>query len=147
MTEAAGSDQFGRPVFGQLAQQGSVLTSVTGSNRRFSEFDQVWALNPDGWSEQIAATVSLDHRVADGLELFGAYTWSQTRDNWLGVASGRPDAALDPGLDDLRPTPWGEGRSDLDIPHRVTAGLSVRGSAVTLTGTYRFRSQLGPKSA
>ena len=140
VTEAAGSDQFDRPVFGQLAQQGSVLTSVPGSNRQFAEFDQVWALNPDGWSEQIAATVSLDHRVADGLELFAAYTWSETKDNWLGVASGRPDAALDPGLDDLRPAPWSEGRSDLDIPHRVAAGFSVRQSAVTLTGTYRFRS-------
>ena len=140
VTGAAGSDQFGRPVFGQLAQQGSVLTSVPGSNRRFVEFDQVWALNPDGWSEQIAATVSLEHRGADGLELFAAYTWSETRDNWLGVASGQPDAALDPGLDNLSSTPWSEGRSDLDIPHRVTAGLSGRYSAVTLTGTYRFRS-------
>ena len=140
VTGAAGSDQFGRPVLGQLAQQGSVLTSVAGSNRQFAEFDQVWALNPDGWSEQIAATVSLDHRVADGLELFAAYTWSETKDNWLGVTSGQPDAALDPGLDALRFTPWSEGRSDLDIPHRATAGLSVRYSAVTLTGTYRFRS-------
>ena len=140
VTAAAGSDQFGRPVFGQLVQQGGVLTSVTGSNRRFAEFDQVWALSPDGWSEQIAATVSLDRRIDDWLELFGAYTWSQTKDNWLGVASGQPDAALDPGLDDLRSTPWSEGTSDLDIPHRVAAGLSVRYSAVTLTGTYRFRS-------
>ena len=140
MTQAAGSDQFGRPVFGQLLQQGSVLTSVIGSNRRFAEFDQVWALNPDGWSKQFAVTVSLDHRVADGLKLFAAYTWSETKDNWLGVASGRPDAALDPGLDNLSFTPWSEGRSDLDIPHRVTAGLSARYSAVTLTGTYRFRS-------
>ena len=123
MTEAAGSDQFGRPIFGQLAQQGSVLTAVTGSNRRFAEFDQVWALNPDGWSKQIAATVSLDHRVADGLELFGSYTWSETKDNWLGAFSGRPDAVLDPGLDRLTITPWGEGKSDLDIPHRVTAGV------------------------
>ena len=140
MTEAAGSDQFGRPVLGQLAQQGGVLTSVPGSNRRFVEFDQVWALNPDGWSEQIAATVSLDHRVADGLELFAAYTWSRTKDNWLGVASGQPDAALDPGLDNLRLKSWSEGTSDLDIPHRVAAGFSVGYSAVTLTGTYRFRS-------
>ena len=140
VTDAAGSDQFGRPVFGQLAQQGSVLTSVVGSNRQFAEFDQVWALNPDGWSKQTAVTVSLDHKVTDGLELFAAYTWSETKDNWLGVASGRPDVALDPGLDALRLTPWSEGRSDLDIPHRVTAGLSVRYSAVTLTGTYRFRS-------
>ena len=140
VTEAAGSDQFGRPVFGGLVQQGGVLTSVVGSNRRFAEFDQVWALNPDGWSRQISATVSLDHRVDDRLELFGAYTWSETRDNWLGVASGRPDAALDPGLDDLRSTPWSEGRSDLDIPHRVTAGFSLRYSALSLTGTYRFRS-------
>ena len=140
VTAAAGSDQFGRPVFGQLAQQGSVLTSVPGSDRRFAGFDQVWALNPDGWSEQVAATVSLDHRVADGLELFASYTWSETTDNWLGVASGQPGAALDPGLDDLSPTPWSEGRSDLDIPHRATAGLLVRYSAVALTGTYRFRS-------
>lgn len=140
VTAAAGADQFGRPVFGQLVQQGGMLTSAVGSNRRFSEFDQVWALNPDGWSEQIAATVSLDHRASDRLEVFGAYTWSDTDDNWLGVASGQPDAALDPGLDDLRPTPWSEGTSDLDIPHRVAAGLSVRLPVVTVTGTYRFRS-------
>ena len=140
VTEASGSDQFGRPVFGQLAQQGSVLTSVTGSNRRFAEFDQVWALNPDGWSKQIAATVSLDHKVADGLELFGSYTWSETKDNWLGASSGRPDAVLDPRLDGLTITPWSEGKSDFDIPHRVTAGLSARYGAVALTGTYRFRS-------
>ena len=140
MTEAAGSDQFGRPVLGQLAQQGAVLTAVPGSNRRFTEFDQVWALNPDGWSEQIAATVSLDHRVYDWLELFGSYTWSRTEDNWLGVNSGRPDAALDPGLDDLGFAPWSEGRSDLDVPHRVAAGLSLRFPEGTVTATYRFRS-------
>ena len=140
VTAASGSDQFGRPVLGQLVQQGGVLTSVVGSNRRFAEFDQVWALNPDGWSEQVAVTVSLDHRSGDRLELFGAYTWSETEDNWLGVASGQPDAALDPGLDDLGAAPWSEGTSDLDVPHRVAAGFSVRNSVVTLTGTYRFRS-------
>ena len=118
----------------------ALLTSVVGSNRRFAEFDQVWALNPDGWSDQMAATVSLDHRVGDGLQLFGAYTWSETEDNWLGVAAGQPDAALDPGLDDLGAVPWSEGTSDLDVPHRVAAGLSVRSSVVSLTGTYRFRS-------
>ncbi|HKJ02527.1 MAG TPA: TonB-dependent receptor [Longimicrobiales bacterium] len=137
---ASGTDPFGRRVFGTLIQEGSLLASDVGSNRRFSPFDRVWALNPDGWSQQRAATVSLDHRVGDWLELFGAYTWSRTEDNWLGAASGRPDAALDPGLDDLTAKPWSEGTSDFDVPHRVAAGLSVRGSAVTLTGTYRFHS-------
>jgi hypothetical protein len=137
---ASGSDQFGRPVFGQLIQQGGLLTSVVGSNRRFAGFDQVWALNPDGWSEQIAATFSIDHRATDWFELFGVYTWSETTDNWLGLTSGRYDAALDPGLDELGATPWSEGASDLDVTHRLAAGLSVRYSAVTLTGTYRFRS-------
>jgi len=140
VTEAAGSDQFGRPVLGQFLQQGGLLTSVVGSNRRFAEFDQVWALNPDGWSQQFAATVSLDHTFGEWLQLFGAYTWSGTEDNWLGAASGQPDAALDPGLDDLTPTPWSDATSDFDAPHRVAAGLSVRSSVVTLTGTYRFRS-------
>ena len=117
-----------------------MLTPALGSNRRFAQFDQVWALSPDGWSEQISATVSLDHRVDDWLHLFGAYTWSRTKDNWLGVESGHPDAALDPGLDDLSPTPWSEDRSDLDVPHRVAAGLSLRFAEGTVTGTYRFRS-------
>lgn len=139
-TATAGSDQFGRPVLGQFVQQGGLLTSVVGSNRRFAEFDQVWALNPDGWSQQVAATVSLDHTIGEWFDLFGAYTWSRTEDNWLGAASGQPDAALDPGLDHLTPVPWSEATSDFDVPHRVAAGLSVRSSAVTLTGTYRFRS-------
>ncbi len=137
---ASGMDQFGRPVLGELLQQGGMLTSVVGSNRRFSDFDQVWALQPDGWSEQMAATLSVDHRMTDRLDLFASYTWSETRDNWLGLASGQLDAALDPGVDEGRPTPWSEGISDLDIPHRVAAGLSARVAMVTLSGTYRFRS-------
>jgi hypothetical protein len=100
----------------------------------------VWALNADGQSEQFSVTVSLDRRVNDRLELFGAYTWSKTTDNWMGVASGRPEAALDPRLDDFTSTPWNEGTSDLDVPHRVAVGFLARASALTLTGTYHFRS-------
>ena len=141
-TQPGGSDQFGRPVYGQLIQQGSLLTSDPGSNRRFAGFDQVWALNPDGSSKQFSATFSLDHEVNERVGLFGAYTWSKTTDNWMGLASGRPDAAVDPGLNAFSSGPWNEGTSDLDVPHRVAVGLSGRVAALTVTGTYRFRSAL-----
>lgn len=142
LTGAIGTDQFGRPVYGDLIQQGTALTADPGSNRRFAGFDQVWGLSADGWSEQKAVTVSLDHKVANGFELFGSYTWSETTDNWLGVTSGRADAQLDPGIDELMSLPWSEGTSDLDVPHRVAAGFTITSRVATLTALYRYRSGL-----
>lgn len=137
------TDQFGRAVYGRLEQVGQLVTPAVGSNRRFQDFDFVWALEPDGWSEHQAVTVALEHSGQGRVQLFGSYTFSSTRDNWLGVRSFAPDAQLDPRLDGTDGDQWAEGRSDLDIPHRVAAGGEIRLPVLhglNLGGVYRYRS-------
>ncbi|HEV2146638.1 MAG TPA: carboxypeptidase-like regulatory domain-containing protein [Longimicrobiaceae bacterium] len=138
----AATDQNGRPVFGTLARQGTLLFAQPGSNRRFSGFDQVFAINSDGWSEYRGATVALEHRPGGRLGVFGSYTFSGTEDNWVGARSGWADAMLAP-FPRAAGSDWTEGRSDFDVPHRATLGGELRlGGAVSprLAAVYRFRS-------
>jgi hypothetical protein len=142
-TTPAATDADGRAVYGTLAKQGALLYAQPGSNRRFGGFDRVWALNMDGWSEYRAATVAFEHRPATGLAAFGSYTFSDTRDNWVGARSGWADAQLPPFPDAGDDDDWTEGRSDFDVPHRAVVGaeLSLGGRiAPRLAALYRFRS-------
>jgi len=139
---AAGSDAHGRDVFGTLVKQGALVFAEPGTNRRFPGFDQVFALNTDGWSEYRGATVSFEHRPESRLTAFGSYTYSATRDNWLGARSGWADAQLAP-FPGAEGDDWTEGRSDFDVPHRAALGgeLALGGRiAPRLAAVYRFRS-------
>lgn len=133
-------DPNGRPVFGELVKQGALVTADPGSNRRFPELDDVWALDPDGWSESVGFTVGIEHRGP--VDLFASYTRSSTEDNWFGAALGTPEAMLVPrlgeGLDG-----WEEGTSDFDVPDRLVAGVSVDlgvSTGASLAAFYRYSS-------
>lgn len=138
-----GTDQHGRPVYGTLAKQGALLFAEPGTNRRFNGFDQVFAINTDGWSEYLGATFAFEGRPARGVTAFGSYTYSRTQDNWVGARSGWADARLSPFPQGLDGGDWTEGRSDFDVPHRVALGGEVRlGGRIAprVAAVYRFRS-------
>jgi hypothetical protein len=135
----AASDPFGRPIVGALQKEGGLVTLAGDGHRRFSGFDAVWALDPDGYSTHRAATVGLEHRRGP-LELAASYTRSVTEDNWLGAGLASPETAQQPGLPDQL-TPWAEGTSDFDVPDRLVASARVAlGDRAAVGGVYRYAS-------
>jgi hypothetical protein len=133
----------GRAVWGELEQYGALIVAAPGSNRRFTEFDNVWVLSSSGYVDHQHATVSMTHRGAGGLSLVASYTWSKTEDNLLGQLSATPsDRALVLGTG-VGDDEWAVGRSDLDIPHRIMlrAGYEMP-SGLTLAARWRWRSGL-----
>jgi hypothetical protein len=148
--EPSGTASDGRPVYGTLRQSGSLVTSEPGSNRRFSDFGSVWALNADGWSEYRGVTLSLEHATTDRLSLFGSYSFSSTEDNLVGARLGVPEAGIAPGLAAASGSgsgdpadAWENGVSDFDVPHRLAAGMRTRLpvlDGLELAGIYRFHS-------
>ncbi len=135
---AVGADQYGRPLYGSLQQIGSLLAVVPGSNRRFSEFDAVQAIEVTGFSEFLAATAGIERVVERGLTVGVHYTYSRTTDNLAG------------GQNALAPLPlgatgveWSDGIADTDSPHRIIAAAEWSPSptgAFRLGMVYRLRS-------
>jgi len=132
-------DQYGRPVYGTLVQSGAVLAATPGSNRRFAGFDEVTALDQDGYSDYVGFTVHVERRVGSLLTLSTGYTYSRTEDNWLG-ARGGPGQQVTPFPDSLNGRDWAEGRSDFDVPHRFVLGAELDFGAARLAGFYSYRS-------
>jgi hypothetical protein len=136
-----GADGDGRDLFGDLVKEGGLIRSDRTGSRRFAGFDDVWALDPDGWSDYRGFTAGLDHRD-ERMDFFATYTRSRTEDNWVGAAGGHPDAELDPRLPELE-VPWSEGVSDFDLPHRFAAGATFRfAGQLSVGATYRLTSGL-----
>ncbi len=136
-------DQHGRPIFGTLVKEGTLIVPEPGSNRRFPDFDLVSALNADGSSSYWDATVAIERRAGPWLDLAAAYTYSLTHDDWL-FGSGGPERQLNPFPDGLNGTDWVDGRSDFDAPHRAVIGVQLRLpsqlASARLAALYRFRS-------
>lgn len=135
---AIGRDQYGRPLFGQLLQAGTLLAAAPGSNRRFSGFESVYAIDAAGFSEFRAITLGVDRVVERGISLSVNYTYAQTNDNVAGdgftlspfAASG--DAAT-----------WADAPGDRDAPHRALVALEWRTGAeggTRIGAVYRLRS-------
>ena len=136
---STGRDQYGRPLYGTLAQQGTLLAAVPQSNRRFTEFDAVYQLEATGYSDFRAASLGLERVRAEGLSLGLGYTYSQTTDNVNGFAPSR----ITPFVDGLAGYDWTDARSDLDVPHRaVLAGEWSAGAtrAFRIGALYRLSS-------
>lgn len=141
----SGTTQGGRPVFGRLVRQGGLVSPQPGSNRRFGTFDLVSGLVADGYSDYFELTADLERRVTRGLTVLASYTFSRTEDNTPGVLSADPADQLNPFPEGLNGADWTEGRSDLDVPHRLSVGLSWMTSGrtpVTVGARYRLRSGL-----
>lgn len=132
----------GRDVFGIPVKEGGVVGSEPGSNRLFPAYDAVWAQNTDGRSDYLGVGAALDH-AGSGWGFRASYLFSRTEDNIPGILAGDPAAALDPFP--LREEDWRDGRSDLDLPHRVAVEgrLGIPGlEASELAAVYTFRSGL-----
>jgi len=141
----SGNAQDGRPVWGTLLQQGSLVTSAPGTSRRFSPFELVSVLSPTGYSDYYAAAVALTRPIGRYLSFSADYTFSRTRDNLVGLLE--PDAAdqLSPFPEGIGGQVWDAGISDLDVPHRLAAGLEFRSNGahpISLAVRGRFRSGL-----
>lgn len=137
--------QEGRAVYGTLVKQGGLVAADPGSNRRFGEFDLVSALTPTGFSDHYEVTASLERQVSRALSFLASYTYSKTRDNLVGLLAIDPADQLSPFPDKLNGADWDEGRSDLDVPHRLAAGAEYRSGGrmpITLSARYRWRSGL-----
>lgn len=145
LAPSSGTAQGGRPVFGQLVRQGGLVSPAPGSNRRFGDFDMVSGLVATGYADYYEVTAALERRVTDGLTLGASYTWSKTEDNTPGLLSGDPADQLDPFPAGLNGADWSDGRSDLDVPHRLALTAEYRSggrTGVTLGARYRLRSGL-----
>jgi hypothetical protein len=131
------SDQFGRPMYGEIVKRGGLIGAVPGSNRRFTEFDVVSALDPDGYSDYWGVTAGVERRFGGFLNIFASYTYSETQDNWLSGLGGEPSFQLTPFADSLD---WADGRSDFDVPHRLTVGAELDFGALRVAGFFRGQS-------
>jgi len=139
------TDADGRTIRGALVQQGGLITALPGSNRRFAEFDQVVALSSTGFADHYAVTVGLVRNMGQGLTIDGSYTWSRTEDNLIGQVESDPANRLSPFAGSPDQSDWDEGRSDLDIPHRVAvqARYTTPGTnPITVGARWRYRSGL-----
>jgi len=133
-----GTDQYGRPLFGTLRQDGTLLSAVPGSNRRFGEFDAVTAIEATGFSEYWGATAGIERVRAEGFSFGLHYTFSNTIDNLAG------------GLQAVAPIPapvgaraWAHGPADSDAPHRVLGAAewsATASGALRLGVIYRLQS-------
>lgn len=137
----SGVTEAGLPVWGSLVQVGSLVTEDPGSSRRFQEYDHVWAVLQDGWSQYAGVTFFTERRPVHGIQLAAWYTYSAATDNLPGLGTGRAELATAgtiPGADD-----WSEGTSDLDIPHRVGLAAAIPFPVLEggfLRGRFRFDS-------
>lgn len=140
LLEPVGTDQNGRPLYGDLHIVSGVLFADPATNRRFPGFESVWSLNPDGWSRYTGVTLSLDAPIRSRGSISVQYTFSQTRDNWVGAAGGGALAQLSA---EVPVEDWDESVSDFDVPHRLSAlvilPLPLPGESY-LSGLYTFRS-------
>jgi hypothetical protein len=137
------NDQFGRPIWGSLRKRRGLLIAVPDSNRRFGDFEHVWGLEATGRSDYTGITVTAERPLYGPLAFFGSYTWSKTEDDWLMGAPGDPFSQLNPFPDSLVAQDWVDGRSDLDVPHRLVVGAEVHTGgrfATSLGALFRYQS-------
>jgi hypothetical protein len=142
---ASGQTQEGRPIYGTLVKQGGMLSPLPGSNHRFGTFELVSGIVANGFSDYYGVTATVERRSQAGIGLRASYTFSKTEDNYLLGPSGDPTDQLSPFPEDAISDEWVDGRSDLDIPHRlvVSADYTFPGrTALDVSLRYRFRSGL-----
>jgi len=134
-----GTDQYGRPLYGELTQVGTLIAATPLSNRRFAGYDAVYALEATGYSDFWALGAGIDRVVERGLSLSLNYTHARTEDNGL----GNTGSDLSPFRDGFGGRDWQVARADADAPHRVIAAAEWRtgiDGALRIGGVYRLRS-------
>ena len=137
-------DQFDRELFGEVVQRSGVIAVRPGSDRRFSDFATVSALESTGWATWWGLTLGVVHQGTGPLELNAAYTYSRTRDNLPQGGTGWPTlTAGQTAGSGAGEAEWVEGRSDLDVPHRFVASGTfelLESPGLRVGALYGFRS-------
>lgn len=137
------NDQNGRPLYGTLRKEGSLLFADGESNRRFPEFDAVWGIQATGISTYTGFTLSADAPVQQYIGVHASYTYSKTEDDWMAGSIGDATAQISPFPDSLAGIDWVKGRSDFDVPHRAAIGVEVQVPGrfnTRLSAMYRHQS-------
>ncbi len=140
---ATGRDQDGRTIYGTLMKSGSLIGPAPGSNRRFSEWDDISSLDPAAASDYYGLSVGIERPMGRFVSLMASYTYSHTTDNWFGARAGSRDAQFVPFQDSAAISPWVKGRSDFDVPQRASLGAEFRfGGArgLKLVTLFQYRS-------
>ncbi|HPF62589.1 MAG TPA: carboxypeptidase-like regulatory domain-containing protein [Gemmatimonadales bacterium] len=132
-----------RPVWGQLEQVGALVAPTPGSNARFEDYDRVYGLTSSGYADIYEVTTTVTREVGRGVSFRGSYTWSRAEDNLVGQRSADPADRLSPLDGGAGIAAWDDGRSDLDIPHRLAASLAWRSPSGMLTVGARVRMRSG----
>lgn len=136
--------QEGRPVYGVLVHQGSLIAGALGTGRRFAGFDLVSGLAPTGYSDYYELSASLDRQLSRALSLSASYTYSRTRDNLVGLLQVDPADQLSPFAGGIAGADWDAGRSDVDVPHRLAAVARIRtGGSLPVSVAVRGRWRSG----
>jgi hypothetical protein len=141
----SGQDQYGRPVYGTLVKEGSLVAAEPGSNRRFEGYELVSAMDMDGVSDFWSVTARLEQPVGRFVRLLSSYSYSRTTDNWLTGRYEGPYGELSPFPDSLGGEDWADGTSDFDVPHRVSVGIELRPlgrDGLTVAGLFHYASGL-----
>ena len=122
---------------------GSMIAVEPGSNRRFSDFDDVWAIDTDGWSEYRACTVGVEYRGAPRSTSSPRTPAPRRATTGSGRPPARPNAQRRSGLSTR--DGWVEGTSDFDVPDRLVRrpdlGLGPD-RVVSATAVARYESGL-----
>ena len=142
---ALGETQEGRPVYGTLVKQGSLISPAPQSNRRFNDFDLVSGLSSTGFSDYYEFSLLLERQLTRGLSFTASYSFTTTDDNVLGQRTLDPADQLNPFPEGVNGADWAEGRSDFDVPHRAAlAGEYKVGdkTPISVGARWRYRSGL-----
>jgi len=141
----SGQDQYGRPVYGSLVKEGTIVAADPGSNRRFDGYELVSAMDLDGVSDFWSVTARLEQPVGRFVRLLASYSYSRTTDNVLSGRYEGPYGELSPFPDSLGGKDWTDGTSDFDAPHSASVGIELTPlgrDGFTLAGLYRYSSGL-----
>jgi hypothetical protein len=138
-----GEAQDGRPVWGLLQQQGSLVSVRPGTGRAFTEFDLASVLSATGFSDYYEFTASLSRPVGQSFTLLADYTFSRTRDNLVGLLQADPADQLSPFPERTGGVDWDEGTSDLNVPHRAAITLEWHGGNLPVSLGVRGRMRSG----
>lgn len=134
--------QDGRPVWGEMENLGGLVVPAVGSNRRFEEFDRAMMITSGGYADHYEAGIAVAREMGKGLRIAAGYTFSRTEDNLLNQLSPDPVDRISPFAGDAGTDSWLSGRSDLDVPHRLTMSARWESERIAITARGRWQSGL-----
>ncbi len=122
-------DALGRAIHGEIVRRGELIGVRPGSDRRFDGFDQVRAIESDGWSRWLGVTLSARHETPGRLAVGASYTRSETVDTTPMSPWGDPLLVRARSGADVPDPRWLEGPSDFHRPDNLRLEGQLHGPA------------------